>query len=170
MKKELNIRPKRDRARWTEEEKHIVGRIVAHELGIGKTEEEAFEQAAFRTERSLYSIRAQWYSELKSKYNDFRYIIEYKHKARDLRYNEQKPEIDEMKEKAREVLEENEIYKRVNERQLAQIAYGLKKYPEPLNQDTWSMLETIDHIMDEFTDAMHYLEMLKMKLEKEEAQ
>jgi hypothetical protein len=48
-----------------------------------------------------------------------------------------------------------------------QVAYGIDKYPEPLNADTWSMSETVSHIMDESIDRLHYLEMLKIKLENE---
>lgn len=50
--------------------------------------------------------------------------------------------------------------------QRKQIAYGLDKYPEPLNPNTWSIDETIDHIMDESIDKLHYLVMLRIKLEQ----
>ena len=46
------------------------------------------------------------------------------------------------------------------------MAYGLDKYPEPLNADTWSTIETIDHIIDESIDKLHYLVMLRIKLER----
>ncbi len=47
------------------------------------------------------------------------------------------------------------------------MAYGLEKYPEPLNADTWSIIETIDHIIDETIDKLHYLVMLRIKFENE---
>lgn len=50
--------------------------------------------------------------------------------------------------------------------QRKQVAYGLDKYPEPLNPNTWSIDETIDHIMDESIDKLHYLVMLRIKLEQ----
>ena len=51
--------------------------------------------------------------------------------------------------------------------QRKQVAYGIDKYPEPLNPNTWSSVETIDHIFDESIDKLHYLVMLTIKLEQE---
>jgi hypothetical protein len=51
--------------------------------------------------------------------------------------------------------------------QRKQVAYGLDKYPEPLNPNTWSINETVDHIMDESIDKLHYLIMLRIKLEQQ---
>lgn len=50
--------------------------------------------------------------------------------------------------------------------QRRQVAYGLDKYPEPLNADTWTIIETIDHIISETADKLHYLTMLKIKLQQ----
>ena len=50
--------------------------------------------------------------------------------------------------------------------QAKQVAYGLDKYPEPLNANTWDTSETIDHILDESIDKLHYLVMLRIKLEQ----
>lgn len=51
--------------------------------------------------------------------------------------------------------------------QRKQVAYGIDKYPEPLNADTWSSVETIEHAMDESIDRLHYLIMLNIKLEQD---
>lgn len=62
----------------------------------------------------------------------------------------------------------NDIYSRVREGMLnaqrKQVGYGLDKYPEPLNANTWTTVETIDHIIDETIDKLHYLTMLRIKL------
>jgi hypothetical protein len=50
--------------------------------------------------------------------------------------------------------------------QAKQVAYGLDKYPEPLNPNTWNINETVDHILDESMDKLHYLVMLRIKLEQ----
>lgn len=50
--------------------------------------------------------------------------------------------------------------------QQRQVGYGLEKYPEPLNPNTWSISETIGHIIDESIDKMHYLVMLRIKFEQ----
>lgn len=92
-------------------------------------------------------------------------------KVGDPRYNEPKQAPKASEELVEETIEATEIYKRAKElilkAQRGQVAYGLDKYPEPLNADTWSMLETIDHIIDESIDKLHYLVMLRIKLEKE---
>jgi hypothetical protein len=69
-----------------------------------------------------------------------------------------------------EIIKQTEIYRRtrvhLNKIQRKQVAYGMQKYPEPLNADTWSTIETIDHIIDESMDKLHYLVMLRIKLEQ----
>ena len=47
-----------------------------------------------------------------------------------------------------------------------QVAYGIDKYPEPLNANTWDIEETVEHILDESIDKLHYLVMLRIKLEQ----
>lgn len=88
----------------------------------------------------------------------------------DTRYKVQKPEVHSTEEQVNKVISENQIYRdvrsRMNRAQFKQVAYGLEKYPEPLNQNTWSVVETIDHIIDETIDKLHYLTMLKVKLEE----
>lgn len=67
-------------------------------------------------------------------------------------------------------ISDNEIYSKTREAilnaQRRQVAYGLDKYPEPLNADTWTIIETIDHIISETADKLHYLTMLKIKLQQ----
>ena len=46
------------------------------------------------------------------------------------------------------------------------MVYGIDKYPEPLNPNTWSMIETINHAIDEGIDKLHYLVMLIVKMEQ----
>lgn len=88
----------------------------------------------------------------------------------DERYRNPKQEPKASSEDAEEVIDETEIYKRAKERilkaQQKQVAYGIDKYPEPLNADSWDIIETIDHIMDESVDRLHYMEMLKIKMER----
>ena len=51
--------------------------------------------------------------------------------------------------------------------QRKQIAYGIDKYPESLNASSWSMIESMRHILDETIDKIHYLKMLHIQLEKQ---
>lgn len=84
---------------------------------------------------------------------------------------------------ADQTIEKTEIYKRAKlaivnaeigessrttllEAQRKQVSYGIEKYPEPLNPNTWNISETIEHIMDESIDRLHYLIMLSIKIEK----
>lgn len=91
----------------------------------------------------------------------------------DQRYLKPKPKPTATKEEIDKVIASTEIYKQVSDlmhgAQREQIAYGMGKYPEPLNADTWTIIETIDHILGETIDKLHYLTMLKLKfLEQEE--
>lgn len=56
--------------------------------------------------------------------------------------------------------------KEVIESQKEQVAYGLEKYPESLNDKSWTIVETISHAMGELADLQHYLAMLKIQLVK----
>lgn len=91
--------------------------------------------------------------------------------AKDFRYNTPKEAPKASEEDVHKAIQNNDIYRNVQHRLLGvqhkQVAYGLDKYPEPLNQDTWSQIETIDHILDETIDQAHYLMMLKIKLEEQ---
>lgn len=91
----------------------------------------------------------------------------------DKRYLTQRPDIDDyLWLKAMRTIEENEVYDKAKraifEAQIKQVAYGLEKYPEPLNHENWSAVEAIDHIIEESVDKLHYLVMLKIKLEEME--
>src|SRR5690606_17706252 len=88
----------------------------------------------------------------------------------DTRYRIPKTEPKASDELVEETIRNTEIYRRAQlhilEAQRRQVAYGLDKYPEPLNANTWDILETIDHITDESIDKLHYLIMLRIKLEQ----
>lgn len=89
--------------------------------------------------------------------------------VRDERYNEPKGKPKATKEEIDAVIENTEIYKQakeyiLNAAQPEQVGYGIDKYPEPLNADTWTIIETIDHIISESVDKLHYLVMLRIKL------
>src|SRR5690606_14079309 len=90
--------------------------------------------------------------------------------ATDTRYRIPKTEPKASDELVEETIRNTEIYRRAQlhilEAQRRQVAYGLDKYPEPLNANTWDILETIDHITDESIDKLHYLIMLRIKLEQ----
>ena len=89
----------------------------------------------------------------------------------DIRYNDPKKAPNASDKLVTDTIERTEIYRRVRDHILSvqhkQVAYGLDKYPEPLNADTWSHIETIDHIIDETIDQLHYLTMLRIKLEND---
>lgn len=86
----------------------------------------------------------------------------------DTRYNEPKGEPKADEETIKNVIESNSIYKKAKETilkaQQKQVGYGLDKYPEPLNANSWDTVETIDHIMEESVDKLHYLAMLREKM------
>lgn len=93
------------------------------------------------------------------------------HQKADHRYKVPKEAPKASDEDVEATIERNEIYQRTQRAILSaqhkQVAYGLDKYPEPLNADTWSHIETIDHIIDESIDKLHYLMMLRIKLERD---
>lgn len=83
-----------------------------------------------------------------------------------------------------EAIQSNPIYREVSERigeasydrakqtiimaQHKQVGYGLDKYPETLNGNSWTAVETVDHIIEETIDKLHYLVMLQHKLKQQE--
>ena len=87
----------------------------------------------------------------------------------DIRYKDPKKKPKATSEQAQEAIESNDIYSRAKaailKAQEKQVAYGLDKYPEPLTATTWTMLETFDHLIDESIDKLHYLVMLRVKME-----
>lgn len=102
----------------------------------------------------------------------------------DTRYNTPKEAPKASEELVEETIMNTEIYRRARlavvqaqflsgesrtailEAQRKQVAYGIDKYPEPLNPNTWTIGETVEHIMDESIDRLHYLIMLRIKLEQ----
>ena len=91
----------------------------------------------------------------------------------DARYLKPKEEPKVSNEQITQTIEETRIYNEAKQiilnAQRRQVGYGIEKYPEPLNADTWTIGETIDHIIDESIDKLHYLVMLKIKLGHAEA-
>lgn len=117
---------------------------------------------------------------------------DFRNSVKDMRYNEPKGKPQVARDVIDQTIEETEIYKRAKElilnaptpvgytdeqwqeakaqtfdAQREQVGYGLDKYPEPLNADTWTIIETLDHSISEKIDDLHYSVMLRMKLEKE---
>ena len=92
------------------------------------------------------------------------------HTIPDTRYNTPKEKHKASDEQIDQTINETEIYRKAKERilkhQQGQVGYGIDKYPEPLNADTWTIFETLDHAMDESIDRMHYFEMLRDKFEE----
>lgn len=113
--------------------------------------------------------------------NDIRKEMGYGPMA-DTRYNEPKEAPKASPELVEKTILETEIYREarlaivqhptfgsestkvIMDAQRKQVAYGLDKYPEPLNPNTWSIEETVQHILDESIDKLHYLVMLRIKL------
>lgn len=99
----------------------------------------------------------------------FKYDREQEYKM-DNRYNQPKENPSVSQEEIERTIAENPIYSEVRNLMFSvqnkQVGYGLEKYPEPLNADTWSTIETIDHILEETVDKLHYLVMLKIKLKE----
>lgn len=50
--------------------------------------------------------------------------------------------------------------------QKEQVGYGIEKYPETLNEESWSIVESIEHAMSEMADWQHYMAMLKIQVKK----
>lgn len=88
----------------------------------------------------------------------------------DTRYNKPKEKVKATVEEIDATIESNEIYRELRDMlldaQRQQVGYGIDKYPEPLNADTWTLLETLDHSIAESVDKLHYDIMLRNKLRK----
>ena len=88
----------------------------------------------------------------------------------DMRYNVPRLSPKASETDVENAIDDNAIYSQTRDEMLnaqrRQVAYGLDKYPEPLNADTWTIIETIDHIISETADKLHYLTMLKIKLQQ----
>lgn len=89
----------------------------------------------------------------------------------DTRYKKPKKDPKASKKLVEETIDNNDIYKWAKEiilnAQKDQVAYGIDKYPEPLSSSTWTMIETMKHIIEESVDKLHYEVMLLIKLELE---
>jgi hypothetical protein len=88
----------------------------------------------------------------------------------DMRYNKPKEAPKASKELVEDTINNTEIYREAKQRilkaQHKQVAYGLDKYPTPLSADVWDIYETIDHVVDEAVDQLHYLVMLQIHLKR----
>lgn len=89
----------------------------------------------------------------------------------DNRYKDPKKAPEASEKLIEETINDTEIYKRAKEiilnAQKGQVGYGMDKYPEPLSANTWSMIETMKHIIEESVDKLHYQVMMLIKLEHE---
>ena len=90
----------------------------------------------------------------------------------DVRYNTPKLPPQAKEDAVTKAINENPIYREVNsllkdeeskKAQRKQIAYGLDKYPETLNPDSWSTSEALEHLQSELVDALHYIGLLLEK-------
>lgn len=97
-------------------------------------------------------------------------IEEIRNPEADVRYKKPKEAPKASDKLVEETINDTEIYREAKERilkaQRKQVAYGLDKYPKPLSADVWDIYETIDHIIDEHVDGLHYIVMLQMHLKR----
>jgi hypothetical protein len=63
-------------------------------------------------------------------------------------------------------IQNNDILKEVQELLLKQTKKGLEKYGTTVNIDDYSLLEWIDHVLQEKVDELVYLVTLKHKIKK----
>jgi hypothetical protein len=63
-------------------------------------------------------------------------------------------------------IQNNDILKEVQELLLEQTKKGLEKYGTTVNIDDYSLLEWIDHVLQEKVDELVYLVTLKHKIKK----
>ena len=95
----------------------------------------------------------------------------------DIRYNTPRPPLMTPKDVIDKAIDNNKIYREVKdllkdeesrEAQRIQVGYGMSKYPETLNDESWSILEALEHIQGELVDGLHYISLLKEKYLKEQ--
>ena len=86
----------------------------------------------------------------------------------DPRYNIPKKDHGFTDEEIDKVIDSNLIYSKAREElknaQRRQVGYGMSKYPEPLTADSWTIIETLNHDIEETADSLHYKIMLREKL------
>ena len=160
------------RAMETVHELEETKRIRAYrELDKQLKTNESYEDYVLALDRATKDIRERAAVAAKKRYDEAKPKPLFKDVTVDFRYNTPKEAPKASEEDVHKAIQNNDIYRNVQQRLLGvqhkQVAYGLDKYPEPLNQDTWSQIETIDHILDETIDQAHYLMMLKIKLEEQ---
>src|SRR5690606_14089473 len=113
----------------------------------------------YKPKNTLEEQNVDW-DELRKRAEETHVEIVPKHPAPDVRYNVPKAAPNASQADVDAVIEANPIYREVREGSLdaqrRQVAYGLDKYPEPLNASTWTTIETIDHIISETQDKLHY--------------
>jgi hypothetical protein len=63
-------------------------------------------------------------------------------------------------------IQNNDILKEVQELLLKQTKKGLEKYGNTVNPDDYTLLEWIDHVLQEKVDELVYLVTLKHKIKK----
>lgn len=63
-------------------------------------------------------------------------------------------------------IESNPVYSETLAYLRNQVGYGMTKYPELLNPMSWTMVEALDHKIQEQVDALQYSVMLKQQIEK----
>lgn len=172
----------------------MLDKIVRRAEREGYSMQEAMKYASFRIERSENACKAKYYTDIYKSDHPYKphmkslYIEEdvqfgdagdligddeYKPAPpADTRYNLPKLAPTASADDVENAILHNPIYSAVRDSmfgaQNRQVAYGLDKYPEPLNASTWTIMETIDHIISETVDKLHYLTMLKIKLQQEE--
>lgn len=70
--------------------------------------------------------------------------------------------------------EKNRLYKDANflfqRTQYKQMFKATEKYPEPLNPDSWTADELVDHAFQELVDQSHYLTALLLKVRQLESE
>lgn len=174
---------------WSNAEDEVVAKIVCRFIRENRTQLDAFKQASYRTGRTPAAVGYRWNRVLRDKFAEHleRAKLIRAHNKRgyltpleetvpdgafqDTRYVSPKEEPRASSDRVDEAIASNEIYSMIaQEMELAQrrqIAYGLDKYVETLNPNSWSVVETIDHIISETVDKLHYLAMLKIKLIQE---
>lgn len=157
--------------RWTKEEEEVLRKIIFRGKREGKTMAQSIMHASYRLGRSEVSCSYRWNNDVASKpgvREVFRKIVPGEEKPTDTRYVVPKEEPKTAMEDVTKEIMQNPIYSKVLNEMLAaqrkQVAYGMDKYVETLNPNSWSVVETIDHIISETVDKLHYLAMLKIKL------
>jgi hypothetical protein len=81
-----------------------------------------------------------------------------------MEFGKMKTEPDEITEEdIDKAIEDSLVYQEANKWLRQQIAYGLRKYPEPLQHTTWNFKESIKHALLENSDKQHYLSMMYIK-------